>query len=340
MEAYLDKNKLEDYLGNNNVVCREERQFALFLYLIFLEKKKGSSDQWIADFVKGCLDEKGEDLDIEEVYYEATLLRDYFALCKKEGSSEAETFNNRLLHFCLDFLPYDMGQTGCENRNVIYGEEKAVECIKKVAEHCGGHIDFHLGTKKMKAAIKKTYPNIKKDIENKKEDVRQVYEKACFDIAGMMMNATPDILVVYRIGKAHYVKALECKYKSDEGIYGDVAGVGIKMQYFIQECVMSFLFGKNKELFEENLPKKPAKGKFWREGDKTTALCDKLWKNVYEGILKQENRSEKIINKGVRAIKFFDEKDSEEDTKSDGEKSKRIGIRELMEHMYVKSSRG
>lgn len=39
MKAYLNEKKLEDYLGRK-LVCREERQFALFLYLAFLEKKK------------------------------------------------------------------------------------------------------------------------------------------------------------------------------------------------------------------------------------------------------------------------------------------------------------
>ena len=43
MKAYLNEKKLEDYLGRK-LVCREERQFALFLYLAFLEKKKGNLD--------------------------------------------------------------------------------------------------------------------------------------------------------------------------------------------------------------------------------------------------------------------------------------------------------
>lgn len=88
-------------------------------------------------------------------------------------------------------------------------------------------------------------------MKNETEDVPQLYEKACLDIARMMMNATPDLLVIYRIGGERYAKALECKYQSGQGTYEDVVGVGIKMQYFIQECVMSFLFGKN-DLFRKN----------------------------------------------------------------------------------------
>lgn len=139
MKAYLNEKKLEDYLGRK-LVCREERQFALFLYLAFLEKKKGSSDPWITKRVKSCLEEEHDPI-IEEVYYEATLMRDYFAGCKKGSGSGAEEFNRGLLHFCLDFLP-------C-------GKERADKCIEELTENCGGRMDCHLGMKKVKDAIKK-----------------------------------------------------------------------------------------------------------------------------------------------------------------------------------------
>lgn len=317
MKAYLNEKKLEDYLGRK-LVCREERQFALFLYLAFLEKKKGNLDPWITELVKFCLEEKEQDPIIEEVYYEATLMRDYFAGCKKRSGSEAEEFNRGLLHFCLDFLP-------C-------GKERADKCIEELTEGCGGRMDCHLGTKKVKDAIKKRYPNIKAIMKNETEDVPQLYEKACLDIARMMMNATPDLLVIYRIGGERYAKALECKYQSGQGTYEDVLGVGIKMQYFIQECVMSFLFGKNdlfrknKEIIEEKLPKKPKKATLWCDENGSTTRRDMFWENVYKGILNQETVSEGIRNKGVSEIKFFDKVE---------EKSKRIDIRELLEHMYM-----
>ena len=326
MKAYLNEKKLEDYLGRK-LVCREERQFALFLYLAFLEKKKGNLDPWITELVKFCLEEKEQDPIIEEVYYEATLMRDYFAGCKKRSGSEAEEFNRGLLHFCLDFLP-------C-------GKERADKCIEELTENCGGRMDCHLGTKKVKDAIKKRYPNIKAMMKNETEDVPQLYEKACLDIARMMMNATPDLLVIYRIGGERYAKALECKYQSGQGTYEDVVGVGIKMQYFIQECVMSFLFGKNdlfrknKEIIEEKLPKKPKKATLWCDENGSTTRRDMFWENVYKGILNQETASEGIRNKGVSEIKFFDEEDSEANGNKGVEKSKRIDIRELLKHMYT-----
>ena len=70
--------------------------------------------------VKSCLEEEEQDPIIEELYYEVTLMRDYFAGCKKRSGFEAEEFNRSLLHFCLDFLP-------C-------GKERAEKCI--VIQEC------------------------------------------------------------------------------------------------------------------------------------------------------------------------------------------------------------
>lgn len=330
MKAYLNEKKLEDYLGRK-LVCREERQFALFLYLAFLEKKKGNSDPWITELVKFCLDEEEQDLIVEEVYYEATLMRDYFAGCEKGSGSEAEKFNQELLHFCLDFLPCDTEKGKCEK----CGWERAKKCIEELTEDCGGRMDYHLGTKRIKDAVEKRYPNLRAMMKNETEGVSQLYEKACLDIARMMMNATPDLLVIYRIGEKRYAKALECKYQSEQGTYEDVIGVKIKMQYFIQECVMSFLFGKNEKLLEEKLPKKPKRGTLWRDENGPTARCEAFWENVYRGILDQEIASEGIGNQGVSEIKFFDEEDSGANGNRGEEKSKRIGIRELLKHMYT-----
>ena len=49
---------------------------------------------------------------------------------------------------------------------------------------------------------------------------KEIREKSCLDIASMMMNATPDIVVIYGYEGAEdrkYAKVLECKYKSKEG---------------------------------------------------------------------------------------------------------------------------
>ena len=83
---------------------------------------------------------------------------------------------------------------------------------------------------------------------------------------------------------------------------------------------------KNKEIIEEKLPKKPKKATLWCDENGSTTRRDMFWENVYKGILNQETVSEGIRNKGVSEIKFFDKVE---------EKSKRIDIRELLEHMYM-----
>lgn len=316
MEAYLDYNKLSKYLGID-LYCKEERQFAVFLYNVFLEKKrrKKEVDKNIDNIVKYCLDvgeEEYKRLVITDVYFEATLMRDYFANCK--SPEEKIAFNEELLKFCL-------------------GEEDSGKVISKLKKDC---LTRNLGQKEAKNSIKNLYP----DLENKLKSAivksktvddlslfKEIREKSCLDIASMMMNATPDILVLYQIAgeKIYYAKALECKYKSYEGPYKDVAGAKYAMQLFLQECIMGFCFGNGKKLnkidknhkdvIETHIPRFPKNSAIW--GD---AHCKKLkkskeeypkydlWKqiceDVYKEILSRRRESKNVINAGVDMIKF------------------------------------
>ena len=78
MKAYFDeKSRLEDYLQEGKPYCREERQFATLLYSVFLKKRekgKMPADQKTEEIVKACLG--SNDIIIEDVYFEVTLMRD------------------------------------------------------------------------------------------------------------------------------------------------------------------------------------------------------------------------------------------------------------------------
>ena len=80
MKAYFDEgNRLENYLQKGTLYCREERQFAALLYSEFLKKRekgKMPADQKTEEIVKACLG--SNDIIIEDVYFEATLMRDFF----------------------------------------------------------------------------------------------------------------------------------------------------------------------------------------------------------------------------------------------------------------------
>lgn len=337
MNAYFcEKNELENYLQylqEREPYCREERQFAALLYSVFLKKReKGKipADKITEDIVEACLG--SNDIIIEDVYFEATLMRDFF-------ERNREGFNKKLLNFVL-------------------GEEKALS--EKYPEQLK---TYNLGGKAAKTEIEgiirseiapkgAELPAIIQGKEvkavDRSEDMILIKKKLRLDIAGMMMNATPDILVKYRMketdGKS-YVKALECKYKSGEGEYTSV-GVTCKMQFFIQECIMCFLFGHRTE---EDIyyPEQP-KGGAWREkkgkeGDEYEKRKGNVWWNeifmsVFKDIIEQESRPGKNINAGVQVIRFAGSNEKEKKIKKKQIKKqikeKQIKIKDLLDAVY------
>ena len=331
MKAYFDEgNRLENYLQEGTLYCREERQFAALLYSVFLKKRekgKMPADQKTEEIVKACLG--SNDIIIEDVYFEATLMRDFFFNSNKK---EKENFNEKLLDFVL-------------------GGEKALKdkCPEQLKTKDG--ISYNLGGRAAKKEIKRMeeetvsgkLPQVIQDHEIKnivnKEDQLFIKTKLRLDIAGMMMNAIPDILVKYKYNETDeksYVKALECKFESEEGEYM-AAGVSCKMQFFIQDCIMCFLFGQTQK--EVHHPEQP-KGGVWKEkkGDEYEERKNRVWNeifvSVFKSILKQESKPGNHINGGVEVIGFVkaDEKVKKNKVKLDTE----IKIKDLLNAAYRK----
>lgn len=63
------------------------------------------------------------------------------------------------------------------------------------------------------------------------------------------------------------------KAVSSEGRYKDVLGSYQRMQFFVQECVMAFLFGNWSEIAEGYVPQQPTKGN-WKDNKS-------LWDTTY-----------------------------------------------------------
>ena len=312
----MPDNNLEQYLSIP--ICREERQYALFLYNIFLHAKNHAES--LSDFEKEiinlCLFEKeakydSEDTSIDHIFFEVTILRDYFRkerdpivmenLGKKKFSDDdtnklvnhlKETkktlatlplFNKRLLGFlglCNTFL----------------------ELCSKYPELALYNLGATNGKKlKDSQALFKIYEDA-----NSRNDA-----KTRFHLAGIMMNAKPDILVVFSKNGKQFAKALECKYESDNSKYKDKDEHSTIDQVLIQECIMAFLFGKrfldhdNSSFPEKYYPYKTDKEK------------QEKWKNDYQQIFRSclcaDNKPnydpffKGIINAGVKRISFKDE---------------------------------
>ncbi len=340
-KAYFDSKELKKFLDKDVPICREERQFALLLYNVFLEKKRGSANDNENKIVKKCLFEEKENVDIEkiciiDVYFEATLMRDYFNACKDD--KEKDEFNKRLLEFCL----------GDNQENVV---KKLKEKLRyKKDDHEKDKIWQNLGQSTVKKAINEVAPliNLQQKACNEVAFLIKLKQKACLQIASMMMNVTPDLLVIYKYDDKLCAKALECKYLSNEGRYTDVVGSKIQMQYFIQECIMKFCFGtcENSENIEKHIPECPTKG-IWKNNKNLWKIWKNFCKEVYENILLEQESDyngleDRIYNCGVGVIRFELQEDKKEpeseiqDIEDEEEKASeiRISVKDLLANRY------
>lgn len=318
--AYINEETLKEYLGKteeNKILCNEERQFALFLYNVFLEKKRrpgNNRNNNIANIVNKCLfgsESSTQEFEIQDIYFEATLMRDYF-----QQNDNKEKFNTQLLLFCLGSL----------------------DTVNNLLEKLGDKKNHNLGQRTVKTAVNTLYNDVldklKANEELANEDKDKIKEKARIDVACMMMNATPDILVVYRENDILHVQALECKYKSSEGDYPDVAGAHVQMQFYVQECIMSFLFGKNEssvDSVENRLPVFPKKSPKWTGNES-------LWKEIYyenyKAIISQEWEKNTITNHGVTVIKFMNNRDKDNKSLKTNYPYRELEIENLLEEIY------
>lgn len=184
----------KDMLNSYWKYCREERQFAVFLYNVFWENRNKEITTLDSDHkkvIRECLylDENSE-FTIEDVYFEATLMRDYFAICLDKTD-----FNKKLLAFCFGWWNFSTNSM----KSTI--EQLVDEIIDELNEVDTSHTfcTRNLGQKEAKKAISDIYTKYLKILKEKKEVNNEIIEgmqkKASLEIARMMMNATPDIHV-------------------------------------------------------------------------------------------------------------------------------------------------
>lgn len=82
---------IDNYVNQDSPICREERQYALFLYNKLLEKDK---------YIQKSLNIKGV---IDSAFFEATILRDYWYWNKEEFNIILRKFIENELEFKCEF---------------------------------------------------------------------------------------------------------------------------------------------------------------------------------------------------------------------------------------------
>lgn len=210
----LEGEKKEAFKYFNDVRCREERQYALFLYNELFSNQDIQNKCLNPDYNPDSEDNKKEYVIID-VYYEFAYMRDKFSsLEKKEINEDRITFNKKLLEYCSSQL------------NISVDMDEIKEVIGEDRFH------YNLGRISINTISKNDH-------------------KKVIHMARCMMNAKLDILVVYREnGKTViHIKSLECKYESGEDKYGCPEFT----QTYIQYNICNFIKNNEKIIVDGNI---------------------------------------------------------------------------------------
>lgn len=198
-------------------ICREERQYAVFLYNILRKYRKPESrkpDSRLKHIFHVC--KVPEEAEITGVFYEATFMRDFFERNRRiHWAGNPKETEKKLLQ--KSFSPPDKRIAG--NNSFNY------RLLKYVYEDRKEQGTFPIPPEKWKLEEKNLGHNEYSDKE------LDLFEKEIIEdmqpYVRQMMNAKPDIAVIYHTTHKHelheagknYLLFLECKFESGESFY-------------------------------------------------------------------------------------------------------------------------
>lgn len=208
--------QFENYEGEP--ICREERQYNLFLYKRLAELlEKGTPAEH--PILAACgIGETGQTVVIHRIIYEVALMRDIFSA---ERRMRKKSWKNQKIHT-------PGGPLDCFNKRLyeyVYRQLHGAKAEVPAADWKKVPAGVHLGTRTQCTGLERG-PMEKR--------LRQ------------MMNAKPDLAILYSAGEAgkkemaHYLKFLECKYLSRVSVYKDALENG-RTQIEVQEDIGNFL---------------------------------------------------------------------------------------------------
>ena len=191
------------YSNDNKPVCREERQYALFLYnkLLNLVNKDKYEKEDIVLLEKIGLDANKK---ILQVYYEVSFMRDFY----KKGRDELKNdlnFNKKLYCYVRDLFLKN-------NENSLFKLFDSIEYYSKLKVLVDGYNYTSDNKRYFTPSPFRNYGSItKKELDNIK-----YVPPFIIKLMQTMMNSKPDIGIVYSNGEKKYLKFVECKYESKE----------------------------------------------------------------------------------------------------------------------------
>ena len=206
-------------------ICREERQYALYLSNVlryYGKNPKNKTTNRIGDNEKvknifkacGFNDVDLKNIVIENVFYEATFMRDFFEWNRQKyfKSNKKLTEDNKRNSFSLRLLEYCWTQYLKQDRLNI-----DVSVMKE--NNYGARNEIPFLTEEVKGKLtEEKFISLLKVLKGpaKEQILRDIKYKA---IVRAMMNAKPDLAVIYEDMGKRKLLFLECKYLSKEDDY-------------------------------------------------------------------------------------------------------------------------
>lgn len=282
-----DNDKLPAY-------CREERQYALFLYNYLLKFVEDEKIDKRDDVIKACGLSKAD--KIISVYYEVAFMRDFL---HKEKDNADSNFNDELFKYIKSKIHDDRNLKwliDSDNvKNLFKDKNNVVLAEYKNESKKENPFNIYSNYNKYNARSNVNYGSNVKDTVNdngEQEDTLPYYIRI---LMRAMMNSKADLGVLYLTNDVKdvtnnaklHLKFIECKYESDES---DIRLLPLKkdnsinvpfvlrqttIQYFIAEFICNKL---NNEMIEADYPTMVIFGNDYNTIDANKGLPDYYYK--------------------------------------------------------------
>ncbi len=207
------KISLDNYVKDKYSICREERQYALYLCNILRyygdPKRREKADKEVQIIFKNCGFSEGD--KIENVFYEATFMRDFLERSRRINLDEhCNDINQRCLR--REFKP--------STYKDLYGNSFNRRLIDYVTKYYKKKNKIEIRYDPEKVEEKNYGHNVIPVFDDLNDHIDKEHVESIKLLIKAMMNAKPDLAAVYSHGRSSkYLLFLECKFESGEDKY-------------------------------------------------------------------------------------------------------------------------
>lgn len=213
-----------NFICDEYSICREERQYAVFLYnilrkystLISREKKADKTISKVRKIFEAC---RLEDANIDHVFYEPTFMRDFYERNRRLRYSKKEDWESKLLK-----KSFTANKDATEEYYKIesFNKELIRYVYKQMCEKHTKNEKIEIGDFEKECNLGQNEIEFEKIKIGGKELGDLEKERIQYTVK-WMMNAQPDIAVIYHKGEEENTPKLllfiECKFLSKESSY-------------------------------------------------------------------------------------------------------------------------